>query len=130
MSHPNESLVRDAYAAFSRGDLDWLQENAFKPDVSYHIPGRHSVAGDYNGVETVLNFFIKLAQETNGTFAVELVDVLANNDYVTAIHISSGSRGGKELTMTEILLFEMKDGKVKNVWSHPRDQHKVDEFWA
>ena len=130
MSHPNETLIRDAYAAFGRGDLDWLRNHAFSPAVTYHIPGRHAVSGNYEGVDAVLNFFIRLAQETDGTFAVDLVDVLANDNRVAAIHTGSGKRGGKELKMIEILLFEMQGGKVKNVWSHPRDQHKDDEFWA
>lgn len=130
MTHSNETVIRDAYAAFSRGDLDALRNEAFDPHVSYHIPGNHSFSGEYSGVDAVLDFFVKLAQATNGTFAVDLLDVLANDKHVTAIHTSTAQRDKKEISVVEILFFEMKDGKAVRVWSHPRDQQKLDEFWS
>ena len=30
MAHPNETLVREAFAAFSRGDLEWLRNEVFR----------------------------------------------------------------------------------------------------
>ena len=38
MTHPNESLGREANAAFGRGDLKALQ-NYFAEDIRWHIHG-------------------------------------------------------------------------------------------
>lgn len=130
MAHPNETLIREAYAAFSRGDLEWLRNNAFSESVTYHIAGKSMIAGDYEGVDAVLGFFVRLAEETGGTFKVELVDVLANDERAVALHKGSGTRGGAKLEAMELLLFAMSDGKVTEVWPHPRDLYAVDAFWS
>ena len=50
MAHPNETLVREAFAAFGRGDMDALRSQYFAEDIRWHIPGRNPLAGDYEGV--------------------------------------------------------------------------------
>ena len=40
MAHPNEDLMREAFAAFGRGDLDTLQRQYLAEDIRYHVPGR------------------------------------------------------------------------------------------
>ena len=48
MSHPLEAIIREAYAAFSRGDVDgYLQ--ACNDDFEFHIPGHGGIAGTYIG---------------------------------------------------------------------------------
>ena len=53
MAHPNEDLVREAFAAFGRGDIDALQRQYFAPDICWHFPGRSVLAGDHEGVAQV-----------------------------------------------------------------------------
>ena len=130
MAHAYEELIRGGYEAFGRGDLEWLQANAFDSSVTYHVPGDSSISGTYAGIEAVFGFFGRIAQETEGTFKAELVDVLANDHIVAVVHNGSGSKAGKEISLLEYLLFEMKDGKAINVWVHPSDQQRFDDFWS
>ena len=44
----NAAIVRRGYEALSRGDLTMLTE-LFGGDVSWHTPGRRTVAGDVVG---------------------------------------------------------------------------------
>ena len=37
MALPIEDLVREVFAALSRGDLDWLQRQYFAQDIRYHF---------------------------------------------------------------------------------------------
>ena len=60
MAHPNEDLVREAFAAFGRGDLDALRHQYFAEGLRYHVPGRSPVAGDYEGAAQVVEFFGRL----------------------------------------------------------------------
>ena len=60
MAHPNEDLVRAAFAAFGRGDLDALRHQYFAEGLRYHVPGRSPVAGDYEGAAQVVEFFGRL----------------------------------------------------------------------
>ena len=57
MAHPSEDLVREAFAASGRGDIDALRNQYFAADMRLHYPGRSPLAGDYDGVGQVLGFF-------------------------------------------------------------------------
>ena len=58
MAHPNEDLVREGFAAFSRGDIDYLQKQFFAR-TSVHLPGRSLLAGVYEGPEQVMQLFAR-----------------------------------------------------------------------
>lgn len=130
MPHSNDTLVRGAFDAFRRGDLEWFQTNAFDPQIAYHIPGDNAIAGTYEGIEAVLGIFGRIAQETNGTFNIEAGDVIANDELVAVAYRATGKRGGKELSLSEYMLLVMKDGKAVNAWIHPSDQQQFNEFWS
>ena len=57
MAHPNEALVREQFAAFERGDMDVLRKQYWTDDIRWHVPGRSPFAGDYEGVEQVIQGF-------------------------------------------------------------------------
>ena len=63
MAHPNEDLVREGFAAFERGDMDYLQKHFWAEDIRWHTPGRSPLAGDYEGTEQVTQVFARLADK-------------------------------------------------------------------
>jgi uncharacterized protein len=75
--HPNAKLIRHGYDAFAHGDLEALRE-FMAPDVVWHEPGRGPLAGDHKGPEGVLALLGELRARSCGTFAIEIVDLLAN----------------------------------------------------
>ena len=61
----NVQIVKDGYAAFSRGDIPGLLA-LLTEDVEWHIPGAGlPLAGTYLGRDGVANFFQKLAAESD-----------------------------------------------------------------
>jgi ketosteroid isomerase-like protein len=56
MAHPNEELVRRAFDAFTKGDVDTIRELTDQ-DAVWHTPGRGPLAGDYRGIDEILGFF-------------------------------------------------------------------------
>jgi ketosteroid isomerase-like protein len=63
-SQENVQLVKDGYAAFSRGDISGLLA-LLAEDVEWQIPGAGlPLAGTYRGRSGVANFFQKLAVES------------------------------------------------------------------
>ncbi len=58
--HPNEAVVRKGYAAFSRGDIETLQNEIFTDDIVWHVPGRNRFSGDYKGISEVRGYFGQL----------------------------------------------------------------------
>ena len=72
----NVAIMRRAYEAFNRGELETLTE-IFDDGAVWHLPGRSSMAKDYQGREAILAYFGQIGQETGGTFRAELEDLLA-----------------------------------------------------
>jgi uncharacterized protein len=129
VTHPNEELARKGYDAFGKGDLDAIRD-LFDPNVQWHVPGKSQFAGDYKGTDEVLGFFGKLFEASGGTVALEIHDVLANDDHVVVFVKGTAQRDGKSWEGRSVHAFHAKDGKVVEFWEHPQDQYAVDEFWA
>jgi len=92
--HPNVELTRRGYDAFAKADLATLSE-LIADDVTWHALGLGPLSGTYHGRDEVLNFFVRLAEETGGTFRLDVHDVLANDEHAVALCTLSASRGNK-----------------------------------
>lgn len=68
MAHPNEAVVRRAYEAQARGDIEGYID-LLSEDFVLHIPGRSQIAGDYRGKEEVRRHFREIAEISGGTSA-------------------------------------------------------------
>ena len=130
MAHPNEDLVREGFAAFGRGDMDTLRKQFFADDVRWHVSGRSPLAGDYEGPEQVIQYFARVIELTDGTFSIELHDVLANDEHAAALITIRGERAGKQLNDNTVLTYHIRDGKVTEVWGHATDLYAVDEVFS
>jgi uncharacterized protein len=129
MTHRNEQLLRDGYAAFEKGDLDALR-GLFTDDITWHSPGRGPLAGEYKGIDQVFGLFGKVVELSGGTFRNELHDVLANDEHAVALVRARGERNGKTLDDTQTHVFHVSDEMVTEVWLESGDQYANDEFWS
>ena len=83
MAHPNEELVRSAFDAFAKGDVDSLRES-MDQDAVWYVPGRNQLSGDHR-VDAILGFFAKTMELSGGTFRMEVHDVVVNDDHAVAL---------------------------------------------
>jgi uncharacterized protein len=127
--HPNAEIFRRGYTAFQTGDLDTVR-SLFAPDIVWIVPGQNRFAGAHRGVDDVINLFVQQFQETDGTFKVEVHDILANDEHTVALATVSAERGGKSISDRYTHVAHIKDGKVTESWIFNEDPSKVDEFWG
>jgi uncharacterized protein len=126
----NAAILRRAYEAFNSGDMDTLNE-VFDESIVWHLPGRSTMAKDYQGREATLAYFGQLAQVTGGTFRAELLSALPDDeDRVVGIQRSTADRDGKHLDVGNCIVFEFMDGRVVDGREHFHDLYAWDEFWA
>jgi uncharacterized protein len=78
--HPHEEVFKRTYEAFTAGDLEALAE-LFANDVVWHTPGRNPLSGDYEGRDATFASFTREFELSGGTYAVQLHDVLADDDH-------------------------------------------------
>jgi ketosteroid isomerase-like protein len=127
--HKNAALVRRGYDAFSKGDMDTINE-IFADDIVWHIAGRSPLAGDYKGKNEVFGFFGQLAERSGGSFSLEVHDVLGNDEHVTALTRERAERGGNSLDVNGVHVWHVRDGKAVEFWGVAYDVYAEDAFWG
>src|SRR3954468_16579215 len=108
----NVAIMRRAYEAFNEADSDTPTE-LFDESIVWHLPGRSSMADDYQGRDATLAYFGQIGERTGGTFKAELQELFAaDDDRVVGLQRSTADRDGKHLDVSNCIVFELKDGKV------------------
>jgi uncharacterized protein len=91
----NLENLRRSYKAFSAGDMETIG-GLMADDTVWHILGHSHLAGDLRGKDAVFGFFGKLISETEGTFRLEVHDVLANCEHSIGLVTERAEKGGKK----------------------------------
>jgi ketosteroid isomerase-like protein len=125
--HPNVARLRDGYAAFAKGDLAAL-DDLFAEDLLWHTGGRSQLAGDYRGREAVYGLVSKLMEITEGSFRLDLHAIFADDEHGVALLVTTARRGGRTITVNEVHVFHLRDGKVVEFWDAFTDQYALDEL--
>ena len=129
MAHPNEDLLRRAFDAFAKGDMDTLRELTDQ-DAVWHTPGRNQISGDHRGVDAILGFFAKTMELSGGTLHIELHDVLANDDHAVAIYNTHAEHEGRSFENRNVLVNHIRNDKFAETWLLSDDQYAADEFFS
>src|SRR5579859_4505404 len=121
----NAERVRAGYAAFASGDLEATRQ-VFHPEVVWHAQRLGQLGGDHRGWPAVANFFMRTMQLTQGTFRIEVQEVLASESSGAAVIRSRAKRGDLTLDDGQIHLFRIDDaGLVREVWQYVGDGQAV-----
>jgi len=129
MENAYESLIRRAYQDFESGDLDLLS-TVMAQDVVWHEPGRSSLAGDYKGPEAVLGFLRRLKEQSDGTFNIEILEVVSEPERAVVFQRETARRGTNVLDVIAAVDFEVHHSRITEVTVYQFDTYQFDEFWA
>ena len=122
------TTVRDVYASFARGDLEYVREALLADEVVFHVPGRGTLAGDYHGKDEVINYLAKVAEA--GTVRMEPTAFLVGDGHIAAVIDVEGERDDRRLYERGMQLFRLTDGKIGERWSYPPESYAADEYFA
>ena len=67
---------------------------------------------------------------SDGTYAVDVHDVLANDEHTVALLHATAERGQKRLDQNYAIVFHFQGGKVGEAWELWTDQGACDAFWS
>jgi uncharacterized protein len=127
--HPNATRTRKGFERFVQGDLPALLD-LFADDAVWHVPGSMTLSGEHQGRDAIIAFLRRTAELTGGTYRVELLWTVADDDHLVAVYRAVGERpDGRELDIEQALLVELEDGRWKVVRAQPLDQAAFDAFW-
>jgi ketosteroid isomerase-like protein len=129
MAHPLEATIREAYAAFGRGDVDgYLQ--ACTQDFSFNVPGRGAIAGSWRGREGLHELARMAMQVTGGSFQEEVEDVLANDRHAVVLARHQFKRDGQSKEYRTAHVYEIQGGQLVRCWEQPQDLSAFDDAWG
>ncbi|HWW10229.1 MAG TPA: nuclear transport factor 2 family protein, partial [Candidatus Acidoferrales bacterium] len=80
-------------------------------------------------IDNTLAFFLQLIQATNGTFHLDVHDIVANDDHAIALVSSSLEVDGKKYESKGAHVVHVKDGKVTESWFFDWDPYQQDELF-
>jgi uncharacterized protein len=114
MSQESVEIVRDAFAAFNRGDIDAFLEH-WTPDIDYRaVEGAPDDHGPVQGKEALRAHFQDWI-DTFGNFRQEPVEIIDAGDHsvIAVIRISGRAKlSGVETDLIYVALYTLRDGKV------------------
>ena len=128
-AHPNVELTRRGYEAFAKGDVPALSE-LMADKVTWHVTDGGPLSGSYHGRNDVLGFFARLAEETGGTFRLDVHDILANDEHVVALGTLSASRGSKSIEMLVANVIHVRASKITEFWTATANPRASIDFWS
>jgi ketosteroid isomerase-like protein len=127
--HPNAALVRSAYEAVERGDLETFAA-ALDDDIVWHesTPG---FEGDYHGRTEALallgRVFETTAMELNGI----LIDhILADDTHAAVLLETTVTLGDRRQASQYVDVYRLRDGKLTEHWHLPIDHRAEAELFA
>jgi len=129
--HPNVGLIRSLFDAFRSGDVAAIQ-GALAPDATWHFPGeRGALAGSHTGHEAILEFLARVVALTDGTFGLDVEDVLANDLHGVVFFRGHGRRpDGRTLDNPTCLRIRFAGGRAVDVHEFVWDLEHVETFWS
>jgi uncharacterized protein len=129
MAHSLESTIREAYAAFGRGDVDGYLKPCTE-DFSFNIPGHGSIAGSWRGKEGLYELARIAMEETHGSFREEVEDVLANDQHAVVLARHQFTRNGESREYRTAHVYDVRDGKLAKCWEQPQDSAIFGAAWG
>jgi uncharacterized protein (TIGR02246 family) len=128
--HPNVARMREAFAAFDRGDLDAVLADMTE-DCTWHNAGSGPIAGPHQGRAAITEMFVQLFTLTGGTFKTTPVSVLADDVHAVAVYDSTATIAGETKTMRWVLTDELDtEGRITAAHVFAYDQAAADDFMA
>ncbi|MGH3071127.1 MAG: nuclear transport factor 2 family protein [Gaiellaceae bacterium] len=127
--HPHAAAARRGFEDFRRGDVTALLA-LFAPDAVWHVPGENAMAGDYRGMDEIGSFLRRTRELTNGTYQVELLWAVADDEHLVTVYRARGEREGRTLDIEQALFIRVEDDRWTEIWAQPLDQAAFNAFWT
>jgi ketosteroid isomerase-like protein len=125
----NIEIMRRGYDAFAKGDIETLK-TLFSANANWNQTEAGVLAGGYRGAHAIFEYFGQLAHESQGSLRVEPQTMAASGDHVFVLERVTGTRKGKTLDTTAVLVFKLNNGVVTEVTNFQSNHPADAQFWS
>lgn len=128
--HPNAARIRGLFDAFHARDLAAIRD-ALAADAVWHFPGRTGrLAGSHVGHAAIFGFLARVSELTEGSFELQLEQILANDTHAVVFFRGRGRRLDRVLDNPTCLKIRMREGRAEEIHEFVWDLFAVDAFWS
>jgi len=123
------ALIRRGFEAFAAGDMAALTE-LFHADASWHSVPAGILSGSYRGRDAIFAFFGQTQQEAGGTFSATPLDMAVSGERVFVLSQDKAKRKGRTLDTSNVVVFTLAGGRVREVHQFFGDHPAEVAFWS
>ena len=128
-SEPIDRLHAALYEFYAGGESAPLRD-LLTDDVEWHVPGASAIAGDYRGIEAVLEYFRKRRELSGRTFRMAPREVLVWEDHVAVITLGTVTIDGLEHSWSTVGFYRLRGDRISECWLVPLDPAAFDAIWS
>jgi ketosteroid isomerase-like protein len=100
-------------------------------DVVWHVPGRNAIAGEYRGVDAVMDYFRHRRDLAGRTFRLHPGELMVGEgEHVAMLTDGTAVIDGVERRWSTVGLYRLRDERIAACWLLPLDPAAFDEIWA
>ena len=102
------------------------------PDVRWIVPGESYIAGSYEGIDAVFDYFRRRRDFANGTFRMYRRDILVGDgNRVAALTDGTATIGGEQRHWSTVGVYDtVEESRISACWLLPFDQQAFDSIWS
>jgi ketosteroid isomerase-like protein len=120
-----------AQAAFYAGGAADALHEVLTDDILWVVPGANAIAGEYRGIDAVLDYFARRRDLADRTFRMHPGDVLVGqDDHVAVLTDGTATIDGVDHRWSTVGLYRLRGERVCACWLLPLDAAAFDAIWA
>jgi ketosteroid isomerase-like protein len=122
--------LHEAQNVFYAGGDDRPLRAVMDSDVSWYVPGRNAIAGEYHGVPAVLGYMTARRRLVNATFRLHPGELLiGSGDHIASLTDGTAVVDGVERRWSTVGLYRIRAGRIAECRLLPFDAEAFDEIW-
>jgi ketosteroid isomerase-like protein len=123
--------LHQAQAAFYAGGPPEPLHDVLTDDILWVVPGRNAIAGEYRGLDAVIDYFTRRRELADRSFRMHPGDLLVGDgDHVAALTDGTATIDGVEHRWSTVGLYRLRDDRVAACWLLPLDAAAFDAIWS
>ena len=123
--------LHEAQAAFYAGGPPEPLYDVLTEDIVWVVPGRNAIAGEYHGLDAVLDYFTRRRDLAERSFRMHPGDLLVGEgDHVAALTDGTATIDGVERHWSTVGLYRNRGERVAACWLLPLDAAAFDAIWS
>jgi hypothetical protein len=122
--------LHEAQAGFYAGGPPDPLHDVLTADVRWVVPGDNAIAGDYSGIDAVIDYFARRRDLAARSFRMHPGDVLVGDgDHVAVLTDGTATIAGAERRWSTMGLYRLRGERVAACWLLPLDPAAFDAIW-